>query len=140
MWYKYNHIKTMTATPATFGELLKDFRIRREFTLRECSQALGIDPSNWSKMERGVNPGPKDEGMLKAWAKHLQLSPEEYATLADYSALSRGAIPTASASDERVLQALPVFFRAARGAKMDDAELEKFVQTVRNLHTRDKDA
>lgn len=130
----------MSAAPTTFGELLKDYRIRRGQTLRECSQNLGVDPSNWSKMERGINPGPKDEGLLKSWAKHLQLIPEEYATLADYSALSRGAIPTASASDDRVLQALPVFFRAARGAKMDDGELDKFVQTVRSLHTRDKDA
>jgi hypothetical protein len=55
----------------------------------------------------------------------------------DVASLSRSEIPKDLASDEWVLEALPVFFRVARGATMDEEALGKFVETVRNLQTRD---
>ena len=36
------------------GEILKDERLKRKLTLRKCSAKFNIDPSNLSKMERGI--------------------------------------------------------------------------------------
>lgn len=39
---------------APYGERLKAERIARRLTLRKAAAQLGVDPSNLSKMERGI--------------------------------------------------------------------------------------
>ena len=118
-----------------FGALLKDTRITKGLTLRQCSELLGVDPSNWSKLERGITPAPKDPSILEAWAEALELTEGARQAFIDTAALSRRELPADIASDERVMAALPAFFRAARGAELDDATLRQFVEDVRALHT-----
>ena len=36
------------------GKLISDWRSKKRLTLRECSRQYHIDPSNLSKMERGI--------------------------------------------------------------------------------------
>ncbi len=121
-----------------FGELLKDARIRNLMTLRQCSADLGVDASNWSKVERGVNPAPKDIGVLESWAAFFHLGASERQAFFDAAALSRREIPQDIALDERLLQALPAFFRAVRGNEMDQAKMDQFIQDLRAVHTPDK--
>ncbi len=122
-----------------FGELLKDARIRNRLTLRQCSADLGVDASNWSKIERGVNPAPKDIGVLESWATFFHLGATERQAFFDAAALSRREIPQDIASDARLLQALPAFFRAVRGNEMDQAKMDQFVQDLRAVNTTDKE-
>ena len=123
-----------------FEQLLKDVRIRRRLTLRQCSADLGVDASNWSKIERGVNPAPKDIAVLENWATFFQLVGEERQAFFDTAALSRRELPHDIATDARLLQALPAFFRAVRGSEMDQAKMEQFVQDLRSVHTPDKES
>ena len=125
---------------ATFGSLLKDLRIRARLTLRDCTQSLGIDPSNWSKLERSVNPAPKDIEILEKWAEFFHISGEIKQQFFDLAALSRREIPADLASDERVLAAMPAFFRAARGGELDEAKLKQFIEDVRSIHSPDPKA
>jgi len=118
-----------------FGEQLKDLRIRKDLTLRQCSEQLGVDPSNWSKFERGVNPGPKDITILESWAEFFGLRGAAKQEFFDAAALSRRELPADLASDEKVLAALPAFFRAVRGAELDESQLRQFVEDVRGLHS-----
>jgi len=122
-----------------FGEFLKDVRIRNRMTLRQCSADLGVDASNWSKIERGVNPAPKDISILEHWAMFFNLDTNERQAFFDAAALSRRELPHDIATDTRLLQALPAFFRAVRGNEMDQAKTEQFVQDLRDIHTPDKD-
>ncbi len=120
-----------------FGELVKDLRIAKELTLREfCAQA-GVDPSNWSKVERGLNPPPGDGKTLKGMADLLGLAREVRQNFFDQAALARSELPPDIASDECVLAALPAFFRAVRGGEFDEAKLREFVADVRALHSSD---
>lgn len=119
----------------TFGEQLKDLRIRKELTLRQCSEQLGVDPSNWSKFERGVNPAPKDIAILEGWAAFFGLGGDGKQQFFDAAALSRRELPPDIASDEKVLAALPAFFRAVRGAELDETQLKQFIDDVRALHS-----
>ncbi len=118
-----------------FGALLKDIRIAQGLTLRECCERLGVDPSNWSKLERGITPAPKDPAILESWADALGLTKDQRQEFIDTAALSRRELPADIASDEKVLAALPAFFRAARGSELDDAALRQFVEDVRSLHS-----
>ena len=120
-----------------FGTHIKDLRIAQGLTLRDCSDQLGVDPSNWSKLERGINPAPKDITVLEVWADFFHLAGAAKQAFFDAAALSRHEIPADLASDERVLAALPAFFRAARGSELDEASLKQFVADVRALHSPD---
>lgn len=121
-----------------FGELLKDVRIKNRLTLRQCSADIGVDASNWSKIERGVNPAPKDIGILEHWATFFRLDANERQAFFDAAALSRHELPQDIATDTRLLQALPAFFRAVRGTEMDQAKMDQFVKDLRDIHTPDK--
>jgi transcriptional regulator with XRE-family HTH domain len=118
-----------------FGALLKDIRIAKGLTLRQCCELLGVDPSNWSKLERGITPAPKDPAIVECWAKALGLTGEARQNFLDTAALSRHELPADIASDEKVMAALPAFFRAARGAELDEQTLKQFVDDVRTLHS-----
>ena len=48
----------------SFGDLVKDLRIAQQKTLRQFCLEHGHDPSNWSKIERGINTPPQDEKTL----------------------------------------------------------------------------
>ena len=122
----------------SFANLAKDLRIARELTLRQFCAEAGIDPSNWSKVERGVNPPPGDEPTLKSIAGVLGLNGEARQQFFDQAALARSELPADIASDERVLAALPAFFRAVRGGELDEAKLREFVADVRALHSPDR--
>lgn len=123
-----------------FGELLKNTRIANRLTLRQCSAELGIDPSNWSKMERGIHPAPKDPGVLEHWASFFNLEADGRQVFFDAAALSRRELPSDLVSDGRLLQALPAFFRAVRSNEMDQAKMDQFIQDLRAIHTPDKES
>ncbi|MDD2764506.1 MAG: helix-turn-helix transcriptional regulator [Opitutaceae bacterium] len=120
-----------------FGELIKNLRIAKQLTLRQFCAEAGVDPSNWSKVERGVNPPPGDEPTLKTIAGILGLTGEPRQRFFDQAALARSELPADIASDERVLAALPTFFRSVRGAELDEAKLREFVADIRALHSSD---
>jgi transcriptional regulator with XRE-family HTH domain len=123
-----------------FSELLKSLRIRRKVTLRQCSADLGVDPSNWSKVERGVNPAPKDIEVLKTWADYFELKGEEAVNFFDAAAFSRKEIPGDIAGNERIMGALPAFFRSLRESDMSNEKLQEFVNDLRKLHVPDPNA
>jgi len=120
-----------------FNELLKSLRISLGTTLRQCAADLGVDASNWSKLERGVNPAPKDPTVLKTWANYFRLEGKEEVDFFSLAALSRREIPNDIVTDERIMGVLPAFFRSLRDSDMSDEKLQEFVNDLRKLHTPD---
>lgn len=124
----------------SFGDTVKNLRIAHKQTLRQFCFEFGHDPSNWSKIERGVNPPPKDEATLFRWAADLGIKPgtEEWDNFMDQAAISRGQIPRDLMSDEKLLEKLPVFFRTVRGAELDDNKIDSLIETIRGVHSPDE--
>jgi transcriptional regulator with XRE-family HTH domain len=122
-----------------FNETVKSLRIQKRLTLRDfCAQA-GLDPSNWSKIERGVNPPPGDIGLLERLADFFGLQGHDKLAFMDQAALQRRQIP-ADVADHAILQrALPAFFRAARGHELTEQELAWLAEDIKALHTSDRD-
>jgi transcriptional regulator with XRE-family HTH domain len=122
-----------------FNETVKSLRLERRLTLRDfCAQA-GLDPSNWSKVERGVNPPPGDVGILERLADFFRLEGAKKLAFIDQAALQRREIP-ADVADHAILQrALPAFFRAARGHELTEDELAGLADDIKKLHTSDQD-
>ncbi len=115
----------------TFGEFIRNLRIDKNLTLREFCRAAKLDPSNRSRIERGLASSPKSKCVLQGIAKILNIGErtEEYNTLFDLAAISH--IPTDLVSDERVIDKLPVFFRTIRGEKPSREELEELIRIMK---------
>ncbi len=124
----------------SLGDLVKDLRIAQKKTLRQFCLDHGHDPSNWSKLERGVNPPPYDDKTLEQWARQLGLKPgtEGWQDFMDRAAVARGQIPKHVLSDEELLKKLPAFFRSIRGAELTEKQLDEFIRIVKELHTPDE--
>jgi transcriptional regulator with XRE-family HTH domain len=114
-----------------FGDFVKKMRIRNLLTLREFCRQADVDPSNWSKIERGLFPSPKSKQVLQGIASILNLKEgsEEYNILFDLAAISY--IPPDLINDKTVLEKLPVFFRTLRGEKPTRKELEELIRILK---------
>ena len=116
-----------------FGEFVRAMRKRGKIGLRQFCLALDVDPSNWSKIERRVMPPPKDPEILAKVAEILgiQRDSDEWSMLHDRAALERGEVPRDSASDEKLVESLPLFFRTLRGQKPTADELRRLAELLR---------
>lgn len=121
-----------------FNHTVKSLRLEKRLTLRDFCEKAGLDPSNWSKVERGVNPPPGDVETLERLAAFFGLTEARKLAFMDEAALQRREIP-ADVADNAILQrALPAFFRAARGHELTEAELNELAGDIRKLHTPDQ--
>jgi transcriptional regulator with XRE-family HTH domain len=122
-----------------FSDTVKALRIQKRLTLRDFCEQAGLDASNWSKVERGVNPPPSDVRVLDRLADFFGLTNADKLAFIDAAALQRREIPADVADNEILQRALPAFFRAARGHELTESELKRLAADIRKLHTRDRD-
>lgn len=120
-----------------FNETVKLLRIQKRLTLRDFCEQVGLDPSNWSKVERGINPPPDDVGVLERLAEFFGLAGDKKLGFMDAAALQRKEIPPDVADSEILQRALPAFFRAARGHELTENELKSLATDIKKLHTPD---
>lgn len=115
----------------TFGEYIKELRITKEITLREFCKKAQQDPSNWSKIERGISAPPKSKLVLEQIIAALEIpyNTEEYYTTFDLAAIS--FIPKELLSNEELLEKLPVLFRTNRGMTPTKSDLEKLATKIK---------
>ena len=107
-----------------FYKTIKSLRLEKRLTLRDFCEKVGLNSSNWSKVERGVNPPPVD--VLERVAKFFGLTGAKKLAFMD-EALQCQEIPVA---DNEILQrALPAFPR-----ELTEAELKNLAGDIRKLH------
>lgn len=122
-----------------FTETVKSMRLQRRLTLRDFCAQNGLDPSNWSKVERGINPPPRDIRVLEAIAKFFGLEGDSKLSFLDEAAVQRLEIPPDLADSAILQKALPAFFRAVRGHELTETQLTDLSEDILKLHTRDSD-
>jgi transcriptional regulator with XRE-family HTH domain len=115
-----------------FGEYVKAVRSQNRISLRKFCLELDYDPSNWSKIERGVLPPPKSKSFLERIAEilHLKEGTEEYYYLFDSAAAAH--VPHELIGDEEILEKLPLFFRASRGGNPTQKELQDLITLIKD--------
>ena len=122
---------------AMFSQKVKELRIQKRLTLRMFCEKCGLDPSNWSKVERGVNPPPKDVEVLERISSVLGITGQDKLDFLDAAAMERGELPRDLLESPMLEKALPAFFRAARGHELSDEQLASLAKDLRALHTPD---
>lgn len=123
----------------SFGNLIKRLRSDINLSLREFCRDSQQDPSNWSKIERGIIPPPKSKEVLNKITEVLKLTPgtEKYNLVFDLAAIS--FIPSGLINNQEILNSLPIFFRTVRGETPTKEELDKLIQIIKKSKTNEDD-
>ncbi len=116
-----------------FGGFVRAKRLEQNLSLRKFCNVLQIDPSNWSKIERGVLPLTTEENKLKEMIELLKLSEEDTERFKDLAMLARKEIPEKVYSDQEILDALPVLFRAADGQRPTRKQREMLIKLIKRI-------
>ncbi|MCX6255864.1 MAG: helix-turn-helix transcriptional regulator [Bacteroidia bacterium] len=121
----------------SFADFIREKRIAAGLTLREFCRLIGIDASNWSKIERGIKTPPQSKKVLDEISSVLKImeGSQDYKELMDLAALS--SIPEELIESE-ILEQLPVFFRTVRGEKPTEEELKTLITKIRSAWTPEK--
>lgn len=117
-----------------FGKLLYDFRIKKEFTLREMCRKVNYDPSNWSKIERGKIAPPSDKKTLELWARTLGLKKDskEFDNFIYSANVAQSIIPFDVMEEKELVAALPAFFRTLKNRKPTKGDIDKIIDLIKN--------
>lgn len=116
----------------TFGGKLKQFRLSANLSLRDVCKKLSYDPSNWSKIERGIINPPTDEKVLEKWAKALNIEKEDKIKDFVYSAkVLQGLIPNDIINNKDLINHLPVFFRTAGKKKPNKKDIDSLINIIK---------
>ena len=116
-----------------FGELLKRHRHALGKTLRDFCLAHGLDPGNYSRLERGLFPPPQKTELLEKYATALGLrrGSEEWLEFFDLAAATRGELPKDLLADDDLISKLPVLFRTLRGSPVSPEKLDELIEKIR---------
>jgi transcriptional regulator with XRE-family HTH domain len=116
-----------------FGSLLKSLRHAKGLTLREFCVANGLDPGNYSRLERGLFSPPQKPELLEKYATALGLvrGSDSWLEFFDLAAVTRGEIPKDLLTDEEVVGKLPVLFRTLKGSQITKEKLDDLVEKIR---------
>jgi transcriptional regulator with XRE-family HTH domain len=118
-----------------YGEMIKKRRLDFGLSLRAFCLKFGEDPSNWSKLERGLLKPPAEPQRLQEIADRLEYpkgSRERQAFL-DLADAERGRIPQDIMSEEDLVSNLPIVFRTLRGDAPTEEELRRLA-SLKRLH------
>ena len=117
-----------------FGELLRDYRMKKNFSLRDICKIVNYDPSNWSKIERGLISPPNDPKTLPEWADAMGIKREstEYYNFIDLANIAQGIIPDYIMQEKDLVRALPAFFRTIRNEKPTKKEIDDLINLIKN--------
>jgi transcriptional regulator with XRE-family HTH domain len=116
-----------------FKDFIMEERLNSKLSIRSFCKLSSEDPSNWSKIERGLMDPPTDEKRLKKIAEvlNINLDSDKYKKLYDLAFVSVGQIPEYITDDKELLEELPAFFRTIDNVKPTAEELRSLIEELR---------
>lgn len=117
-----------------FGTEVRQLRIEHGISIRQFCRTMEVDPSNWSKVERGILPPTMGEEFYERLANELglPLNSEKITSLRDLAASESGRIPADLAQDPEVSSLMPLFFRTLRNERPTRQELIETLSLIQS--------
>lgn len=131
MWYNLDH----TFMESTFGQFVKRRRLEKEIGLREFAELVGVEASNYSKIERGLKRAPTKDRLLP-YLRALEIAPQskEHQNLEILAEVANGEIPGKVLSDKDLVAKLPILFNGMANGSFTDEQLDELLETIRHAH------
>jgi len=119
-----------------FGEHIKARRLELGLSLRAFCLKHGEDPSNWSKLERGLLPAPDKYERLLQIGEYLEYEADspEMREFFDLASVSKGKIPQDIQNNAALMEKLPLVFRTLRDTPTEE-ELMRLADIIREAHS-----
>ncbi len=124
---------------STFGEYLRQLRLKANYGLRSFATAIEMQPSNLCNIEYGRTTPPQDEETLKLIATTLGLEPasEEWNTLFDLAVKHKeGSLPPDVAGYAGKTPGIPVLLRTIDNKKLSKKELQELTNYVNRRYSK----
>jgi len=119
----------------TFGDYVKARRLDLEIGLREFAQRVGVEASNYSKIERGLKSAPTGDRLIPyVKALGFEVGGKEHGLMDDMAHVANGLIPTKVLTDERLVGKLPLLFNGMENGAFSDEQIDEILATVREAH------
>lgn len=118
---------------STFGEFVKAKRLERGLGLREFCQRVPVDPSNFSKVERGKLESPQPgTAQFESICSVLTILPgsEDHKEMERLASLQRGMIPPSALANQQIAAKLPAFFRTLDGTPISEEERQELIKMI----------
>ena len=121
-----------------FHELFKKKRMEIG-TVRQFAKQTGFDLAYVSRLENGVTLPPKDSEKLAkiALALNLEKGTDEWQEFMDLAAVAKNELPEDLQDNERVASVLPAFYRTLRSKELNEEELNKLLNLIRESGEED---
>jgi transcriptional regulator with XRE-family HTH domain len=118
----------------TFGEFIKDKRIKLGLSLRAFCEKQGYDPGNHSKLERGILKPPEAEEFMANVGKALGIKEGtgDWFDFHNHAAVARRQIPKDLLDDAEVVDKLPVLFRTLQGEPLPAEKMDDLIDFIRS--------
>jgi transcriptional regulator with XRE-family HTH domain len=118
---------------ASFGEFLKEKRLKTGLSLREFARRIGMQPSNYCNVENDILP-PPPEDTLERISGVLGLKPgtADYAEFCDLAAKKRDTVPV---DIERIIKQnklIPVMLRTVENEKVTESQLRGIIEDLKS--------
>lgn len=117
-----------------FGDKIKKLRVDKKFGLREFAGKVGLSPTYLSKMERGLDPPPSPEKILKM-ARELGCDENELFALAKKLPLD---FKEAFTKSKVYAKKVPEFLRSATEANLTEADWDRLIKELKNIKSQEK--
>lgn len=117
----------------TFGHFVKQRRLDLGIGLREFCQSIRVDPSNFSKIERGkLEPPQPGSPQFNAICEvlNIQAGSSDAKEVERLASLQRGMIPPAILANEQIAAKLPAFFRSMDGSPISEEERADLIRII----------
>ncbi|MFA5000189.1 MAG: helix-turn-helix transcriptional regulator [Patescibacteria group bacterium] len=124
----------MTKNLKRFGAQLNKLRAESDLSIREVCKLVSYDPSNWSKIERGLISPPSDEKALLTWAKALKVKKNDVQGFLDNAQIAQGIIPDDILDRKEMLELMPAFFRVIRSKKSSKKEIDNLIKLIKQAN------
>jgi hypothetical protein len=93
---------------------------------------VSYDPSNWSKIERGLISPPSEEKTLKSWARALGVGKEKIRAFMDNAHIAQGIIPDDILDRAGMVELMPAFFRTVRNKKPSKEDIDRLIGLIKS--------
>jgi len=117
----------------TFGNCLRDLRIKAGYSLRAFAKEIEMQPSNLSLIENSKTNPPRDKEILFKLAEVLRLKKgsKEWGDFFDLAVQDVDKLPADIANDKEMRDLLPIMLRTVANEKLSKEEILKLIKKIR---------